>query len=110
VYFYKRFIDNVIGVWFVHPDPSHNQQLWDGFCADMNGWHGLEWECTTPSTSITISDLTITIADGNLETTLYEKSENLVLYIPPHTQVLRIRRLCSKSIDADKNSMNSSLA
>jgi hypothetical protein len=122
VHFYKRFIDDVIGVWLLHPDPSRNQELWDAFCADMNGWHGLEWECTTPSTTINFMDLTITIIDGKLETTLFEKAENLYLYIPPHSshprgvftglvygQVLRIRRLCSKSTDAD-NKINEFLS
>jgi hypothetical protein len=89
----------------------------------MNGWHGLEWECTTPpSTTINFMDLTITIIDGRLETTLFEKAENLYLYIPPHSshprgiftgliygQVLRIRHLCSKSIDAD-NKINEFLS
>jgi hypothetical protein len=89
----------------------------------MNGWHGLEWECTTPpSITIYFMDLTITIIDGRLETTLFEKAENLYLYIPPHSshprgvfmgliygQVLRIRHLCSKSIDAD-NKINEFLS
>jgi hypothetical protein len=80
----------------------------------MNSWFGLEWVCTDLATSVNFMDLTITIADGHLETTLFEKAQNLYLYIPPHSshprgvftglifgQVLRIRRLCSKQSDAD---------
>jgi hypothetical protein len=59
-------------------------------------------------------DMTITIVDGKFETTLYEKVDNLYLYIPAHSshlrgvftglifgQVLRICHLCSKKSDAD---------
>ena len=60
-------------------------------------------------------DLTITIElDGSITTSLFEKSQNLCLYIPPHSshprgvgtglvfgQVLRIRRLCTAKADAD---------
>lgn len=114
VLLYKRFIDDVIGVWLVDPDPQRNEQLWTEFCADMNNWYGLEWKCTTPSNTVNFMDLTISIVDGRFETTLYEKEMNLYLYIPPHSshprgvftglvfgQVLRIRRLCSKTDDAD---------
>jgi hypothetical protein len=45
VSFYKRFIDDVIGVWQCNPCPSTNARLWKEFQADMNGWHGLEWVC-----------------------------------------------------------------
>jgi hypothetical protein len=80
----------------------------------MNGWYGLTWDCTEPSTSVNFMDLTISIVNSRLETTLYEKPQNLYLYIPPHSshpkgvytglvfgQVLRIRRLCSHKKDAD---------
>ena len=114
--FYKRFIDDVFGVWLTHPDPIVNKRLWTDFCTAMNGWHGLEWETVEPSTSVNFMDMTITIVDGKLETTLYEKEQNLYLYIPPHSshpkgvfsglifgQVLRIRRLCTKRADANMN-------
>jgi hypothetical protein len=112
--FYKRFIDNVTGVLLVDPDPVKNERMWTKFQRDMNCWFGLEWVCKDPSTSINFMDSTITIMNGRLETTLFEKEQNLYLYIPPHSshpcsvftglifgQVLRIRLLCSKQSDAD---------
>ena len=59
-------------------------------------------------------DLTITIEDGKLTTTLFEKEQNLHLFLPPTSShpkgcgtglvfghVLRARRLCSRQADAD---------
>jgi hypothetical protein len=113
--FYKRFIDDVFGIWLTHDDPSQDELLWKEFCEDMDKWHGLRWKCERPSRSVDFMDLTITIVDGRLETTLFEKAMNLYLYLPPHSshprgvftglifgQVLRIRRLCSHKKDADE--------
>ncbi len=113
--FYKRFIDDVLGTWRSHPCPTRDSELWDEFCHDMNQWHGLEWDCETPSTTIDFMDLTISIIGNCVETTLFEKPQNLYLYLPAHSshppgqgtglvlgQVLRFRRLCSKVDDADE--------
>ena len=114
VSFYKCFIDDVIGVWLCDPCPVKNDEMWQAFKQDMQSWHGLEWEISEPSTSINFMDLTISIEGDRLSTTLFEKAQNLYLYIPPHSahphgvatglifgQVLRVRRLCSKKADAD---------
>jgi hypothetical protein len=115
LFFYKRFIDDVLAIWLLLPDVTINAQRWAEFKADMNGWNGLEWVCEEPTTVVNFMDLTIRIVDGKLQTTIYEKAQNLYLYIPPHSshpkgvltglifgQVLRIRRLCSLSTDADE--------
>ena len=113
--FYKRFIDDVLGIWLTHDDPLQDKILWDEFCKDMDSWHGLKWKCESPSQSVDFMDLTITLVNGRLETTLFEKAMNLYLYLPPHSshprgvftglifgQVLRIRRLCTHKRDAYK--------
>ena len=113
--FYLRFIDDGIGIWLVDEDPSVFEEQFKQFQQDMHGWYGLKWTFTKPSTSIDFMDLTITIVDGKIETTIFEKAQNLYLYIPPHSshprgvltglicgQVLRFRRLCSKRSDANK--------
>eukprot|EP00956_Cyclotella_meneghiniana_P000184 scaffold247_cov39-Cyclotella_meneghiniana.AAC.5 len=38
--FYKRFIDDVFGIWLTHNDPSQDEILWKEFCDDMDKWHG----------------------------------------------------------------------
>eukprot|EP00956_Cyclotella_meneghiniana_P014218 scaffold21239_cov59-Cyclotella_meneghiniana.AAC.1 len=116
VLFYKRFIDDVIGVWLAHEDPEQNEQLWKEFQADMNNWHGLEWTVEDPSNTVNFMDMTISIVNGRIETRLYEKDMNLYLYLPPHSshprgvftglifgQVLRTRRLCTHVEDAESS-------
>jgi hypothetical protein len=115
LFFFRRFIDDIFGIWLKDPDPTTNELMWNAFQADLQKWHGLEWVCTEPSSSVNFMDLTISISgDGAISTTLYEKEQNLYLYLPPHSshpkgvrkslingQILRIRRLCSSQSDAD---------
>ena len=85
VTFYKRFIDDVFGIWLPHPNPKINSQLWDEFTTTMNNYPGLTWEFNKPTNKVDFMDLTISITNGNISTSLYEKPLNLHLYIPPHS-------------------------
>lgn len=84
--FYRRYIDDVIGIWDDTDPPSDNLS-WPAFKSVMNSPEfKLEWEHTSLSTSVDFMDLTITInADCKLSVTLYNKPSNMHLYIPPHS-------------------------
>ena len=85
VIFYKRFIDDVFGIWLPHPNPKINSQLWEEFTASMNNYPGLTWEFHKPTNMVDFMDLTISITNGNISMSLYEKPLNLHLWIPPHS-------------------------
>lgn len=97
----------------VHENEAQDAANWEAFQQDMDGLDGLKWVSKKPSTSINFMDLTITIKNGCIETTIYKKEQNLYLYIPPlsshptgiltglvYGQVLRVRRLCTHEADA----------
>jgi hypothetical protein len=63
-------------------------------------------------------DLALTITNNKIESTLYEKEQNLYLYIPPtsahpkgmlsgliHGNILRIHRLCSNTNDIHRKTL-----
>lgn len=111
--FYKRFIDDVLGIWIHHEDPATDRRLFNEFQAEINDFHGLEWDFTPLDNECNFMDVTLTINDdGGITSTLYEKALNLYLYIPPHSahspgvlaglvmgNVLRMFQLCSHQAD-----------
>ena len=85
VIFYRRFIDDVIGIWC--PNNNHKQDTleWDNFKNKMNAFPGLTWEFSERDKTIDFMDMTISINNSNkIETTLFEKRLNFHLYIPSH--------------------------
>lgn len=46
---------------------------------------GLEWEFSELCTTLDFMDLTLSIRDNRIHTTLFEKASNLHLYLPPHS-------------------------
>ena len=85
VIFYKRFIDDVSGIWVTHPNPQINMRLWDKSTKSMNNYPGLTCEFNAPSDKVDFMDLTISIKNGQISTSLFEKPLNLHLYIPPYS-------------------------
>ena len=85
VIFYKRFINNVMRVWLPHPNPKPNAHLWEEFTTSMNNYPGLTWEFNTPTDKVDFMDLTISIKNGQISTSLFEKPLNQHLYIPRHS-------------------------
>ena len=84
VIYYRRFIDDVIGIWCTNKNLQLDALEWNAFKKKMNKFPGLTWEFSEPSTSVDFMDMTITINKSNkIETTLFEKRLNLHLYIPP---------------------------
>lgn len=95
--YYKRYIDDSLGLW----TPLHENDLqrreefrkimstfWekDKFFKDNPSLKPLQWEVKDFSTAAVFLDLNIHLdTDGICHTSIYEKSLNLYLYIPPHS-------------------------
>lgn len=110
--FYKRFIDDVFGIWLCDPDPVVDDNRWLDFQADMNRDTGLTWDFSEKVTELDFMDMHLTIVNDCIVTSLYEKPLNLHLYIPPHSahppgllpgivygSLFRIHTLCSDAKD-----------
>ena len=80
---YKRYIDDVIGVWVPPRNNRINERSWKTFGNLLNGYHGLKWDISVPTRSVDYMDLTVHVRNGRIYTDLYEKELNLYLYIPP---------------------------
>ena len=110
---YVRFIDDIFGIWRIDEDNEIDSQQWNEFQSALNAESGLTWDISDRNQQVNFMDLTITIRpDNTIHTTLFEKAQNLYLYIPPHsahpTGVLtgivlggihRIYSLCSDKAD-----------
>ena len=115
VHFLRRFIDDGFGIWLHHPDPAVDEQRWNDFKNTVNNGC-LDWEFSPRSNSVIFLDTVISIVDGRIETSLYEKPLALHLYLPPHSchppgvtkglvmgEILRISYLCSQEEDTQAN-------
>jgi len=84
--YYRRFIDDAIGIWLPTGDHNTDTQLWNEFKNDMDDFGKLRWKCEPLSTTVDFLDLTITITNNlKIETKTFQKALNLYLYIPPHS-------------------------
>ena len=122
VIYYRRFIDNVIGIWSPNPNTKTDDIEWNSFQDTMNTFPGLTWEFSECAKTVDFMDMTISITNANkIEITLFEKKMNLHLYIPPHSAhppgllpgivystLFRIFTICSSEEDKAKHTKPSS--
>jgi len=81
--YYRRYIDDIFGIWV--PPATGNNAVWEHFKTTLNNWGTLEWVIETPSNSTVFLDLNLKLEDGMIQTSTYQKSLNLYLYIPPNS-------------------------
>ena len=80
---YSRFIDSILGIWLVDPDPDEDQRQWTAFVALMKDYYRLKWIFEEHSKKVNYMDMTIVIREDQIITSIYEKAMNLYLYTPP---------------------------
>ena len=51
----------------------------------MHAYHGIKWEFQPLASKVDFLDITISIHNGIISTTLYDKVLNLYMYITPHS-------------------------
>jgi len=78
--YYRRYIDDILGIWV--PSDAYNT-TWPDFIQVLNNWGHLEWIVEQPSNKTTFLDLNLELHNGKIETSTYQKTMNLYLYIPP---------------------------
>jgi len=75
------YIDDGFGIWN-WTGTTDCVQAFENFKRDINTT-SLDWEVNSPSKWVNYLDLTLTISNGHVDSTLYEKSLSLYLYLPP---------------------------
>jgi hypothetical protein len=82
--FYKRYIDDVIDIWHC-ANENLDRRMWTVFQADLDKFGQLRWEVSQRADTAIFLDLLLTLKNGCVTYTLYEKPLNLHMYLPPHS-------------------------
>jgi hypothetical protein len=79
--YFKRFIDDGIGVW---QDTRAEPHAWQSFFRCLNRWGTLKWTCDGHVDNLVFLDLQLSILPNRqIHLKSYQKPMNLYLYIPP---------------------------
>jgi hypothetical protein len=81
--YYRRYIDDIFGVWV--PPESNQTAVWKNFENTLNEWGSLEWVIEQPSNKTVFLDLNIELINSKIQTSTFQKSLNLYLYLPPRS-------------------------
>jgi hypothetical protein len=112
---YKRYIDDIFGIWICDPNAAEDQRKWLEFQQQWNSFGQLEWEFSEHTTTINYLDLTISLdPHQQISTKLFEKPQNIYAYLSPLSchppgmikglifgEVNRICKLTSKRSDRE---------
>ena len=55
--YYKRYTDDVLGIWIIDPDPVTDHLNWKAFKACLSNYGMLVWDITPRATHVTFLDL-----------------------------------------------------
>ena len=80
--YYKRYIDDVFGIWIPDSDSQIDATQWLAFQHDLNNWHGLRWVTNPPSNQVVFLDVILQLEDSQISSRIYEKPMNLHLHLP----------------------------
>ena len=84
---YRHFINDVLGIWPVDPNQAEDHRKWSAFTLLMQDYYGLEYIFEERPKTVNVMDMTISIREDWIVTSLYEKAMNLYLYIPLHSPI-----------------------
>ncbi len=107
-----RYIDDIFAIF------DHNEPTVQGFINDLNQCHhSIKFTAEVSNTSVNFLDTTVCLTkDGKLHTDLYCKPTDAHNYLRfdsahpshlkrgiPYSQFLRVRRICTNTVDFDKH-------
>ena len=77
------YIDDIFGIW-----TGNLTTDWAAFSKDINNFGILKWDIlkVTPSLSVNFLDMALSIIQGRIISSTYQKKMNLHLYIPPSSE------------------------
>ena len=82
--FYRRYIDNVFGIWYHGSNPTLDKARWKAF-KEATPFGILRWTFTEPAKYAHFLDVQLNVRQNQIVTKIYEKEENLYTYLPPHS-------------------------
>ena len=79
---YPCFINDVLGIYLVDPNPAKYHRKWMAFKSIMHDYYGLEWIFEEQSKTVNFIDMRISIREYRIVTSLYEKSDEPIFIHP----------------------------
>ena len=82
---YRHFINIVLRICLVDPNPSKDHHKWTEFTSLLQDYYRLELIFKEHSKTVNFMDMMISIRKDRIFTSLYEKKMKFYFYIPPNS-------------------------